>query len=68
MKVQRIDGSNYNTFGHTSSDHYIRMGRYTEPIENIHKQFMRWGDPWYRKMLYPFEDLRDCIVKLIKKR
>ena len=68
MRIQKIDGINQKTFGHTSSDHYIRMGRYTEPIEKIHKYFLRWDDPWYKKLLYPFEDLRDYIVKLIEKK
>ena len=66
MKIQRIDGINHNSFGHSSSDYYIQTGRYTEPIEKIHKQITRWGDPWYKKLLYPFEDFISFIVKKFK--
>ena len=68
MKVNKINTTNQTVFKHTSGDFYIQAGRYTEPIEKVHKYFLRWDDPWYRKLLYPFEDLKNYIIKLVKKR
>ena len=67
MKVDKINTINQTVFKHTSGDFYIRAGRYTEPVEKVHKYFLRRYDPWYRKLLYPFEDLKDYIKKLIKR-
>ena len=67
MRIQKVESSSQRLFGHTSSDHYIRMGRMLS-IEEVKKKFFRFEDPWYKKLLYPLEDLRDYIVKHFKKR
>ena len=42
---------------------YLRMGRILK-LEDVQKKFLRFGDPWWKKLLYPFENFFDKIRKI----
>ena len=63
MKIDAVNTNVYSTsFKHTSSDIYIATRRFIN-MDTVRKNLFRSVDPWYKKILYPFEDLADLILK-----
>lgn len=66
MRIEPVRIKTNLTFQHTSSDYYIKTGRYLG-IDKVCKNLFRDFDPWYKKLLYPIEDLVDFVSKRIKR-